>query len=107
MQSLVLVVQNSFPDSQVGTATASNSFFREIGASLGGAVVGALLTSRLTDLLASRLPGGAAGDTNSLIPAAVNELTNQLRDVLKAEGCPQGSAAAGIARDVGDRRRPR
>lgn len=83
MQILVLVVQNSFPDSQVGTATASNNFFREIGASLGGAVVGALFTSRLTDLLAERLPaGGGAGDANSFTPELVNNLPVAIRDII-------------------------
>ncbi|PUB21522.1 EmrB/QacA subfamily drug resistance transporter [Promicromonospora sp. AC04] len=84
MQILVLVVQNSFSDRQVGTATASNNFFREIGASLGGAVVGALFTSRLTDLLAERMPTGGeqAGDLNSLTPAAVNSLPDAIHDVI-------------------------
>lgn len=83
MQILILVVQNSFPDSQVGTATASNNFFREIGASLGGAVVGALFTSRLTNLLAERMPaGGEAGDVNSFTPAAINSLPDALHDII-------------------------
>lgn len=84
MQILVLVVQNSFPDSQVGTATASNNFFREIGASLGGAIVGALFTANLTSLLTERMPtgGGEAGDLNSLTPAAVRELPDQIRDII-------------------------
>ncbi|MBW9120491.1 MFS transporter [Microbacterium trichothecenolyticum] len=83
MQILVLIVQNSFPDSQVGTATASNNFFREIGASLGGAVVGALFTARLTGLLAERMPaGGAAGDTDSFTPAAVSALPDEIRDII-------------------------
>ncbi len=84
MQILVLVVQNSFPDSQVGTATAASNFFREIGASIGGAVVGALFSSRLTDLLAERMPatGAGAGDVNSLTPSAVADLPDALRDVI-------------------------
>ncbi|MDT0326964.1 MDR family MFS transporter [Nocardiopsis lambiniae] len=85
MQILVLIVQNSFPDSQVGTATASNNFFREIGASLGGAVVGSLFTSRLTDLLSERMPDhGATGtpDTNSLSPAALGTLPDAVQDVI-------------------------
>lgn len=83
MQILVLVVQNSFPDSQVGTATASNNFFREIGASLGGAVVGALFTARLTDLLAERLPtDGPAGDLNSFTPAVINALPDTIHDIV-------------------------
>lgn len=85
MQILVLIVQNSFPDSQVGTATASNNFFREIGASLGGAIVGALFTANLTDLLTDRMPrgsGGEAGDFNSLTPAAVHDLPDQIREII-------------------------
>ncbi|WP_129788322.1 MDR family MFS transporter [Promicromonospora panici] len=82
MQILILVVQNSFPDRQVGTATAANNFFREIGASLGGAVVGALFTSRLTDLLAERLPGGQAGDANSFTPELVNSMPDAVRDLV-------------------------
>ncbi|NTW38284.1 MAG: DHA2 family efflux MFS transporter permease subunit [Cellulomonadaceae bacterium] len=83
MQILVLVVQNSFPDAIVGTATASNNFFREIGASMGGAIVGTLFTSRLTSLLTERIPAGA-GDVamNSLTPAAVNALPDSVRDVI-------------------------
>ena len=83
MQILVLVVQNSFPDRQVGTATGANNFFREIGASLGAAVVGALFTSRLTDLLAERLPeGGQAGDANSFTPELVNGMPDALREAV-------------------------
>ncbi len=83
MQILVLIVQNSFPDAIVGTATAANNFFREIGASMGGAVVGAMFTSRLTTLLAERLPAEGAGtSTNSLTPAAVNALPDTVREVI-------------------------
>ena len=85
MQILILIVQNSFPDREVGTATASNNFFREIGASIGGAVVGSLFSSRLTDLLSTSLPagaGGAASDRNSLTPAAVNALPSAVKDVI-------------------------
>ncbi|MFE7407181.1 MDR family MFS transporter [Isoptericola sp. NPDC057559] len=84
MQILVLIVQNSFSDRIVGTATASNNFFREIGASMGGAVVGAIFTSRLTDLLAERVPADtvASGSMNSLTPAAVNAFPDALRDIV-------------------------
>lgn len=59
MQILVLVVQNSFPGAIVGTATSSNNFFRQIGSSLGAAIVGSLFVSRLTDILASSAASGA------------------------------------------------
>ncbi|GAA1490615.1 MDR family MFS transporter [Brachybacterium sacelli] len=88
MQNLVLIVQNTFPSSEVGTATASNNFFRQIGASLGSAVVGSVFTSRLTDLLSERMPAQAAaqmgggGDTNSLTPELVQYLPEKIQDVV-------------------------
>lgn len=85
MQILVLIVQNSFPISQVGTATASNNYFRQIGASLGSAVVGTLFTAKLTSLLAERLPSagtGTGGGSNSFTPHVVSQLPPQLHDIV-------------------------
>jgi hypothetical protein len=84
MQILVLIVQHSFPVRIVGTATAANNFFRQIGASLGAAVVGSLFTSRLVTLLAERLPAGSVsgGGTNALTPSAVQGLPAQVRDAI-------------------------
>jgi EmrB/QacA subfamily drug resistance transporter len=85
MQILILIVQNSFPNSQVGTATAANNYFRQIGASIGTAVVGSLFVARLTDLLTERLPAGAdaaAGGSNSFTPEAVRNLPDAIRDVI-------------------------
>jgi EmrB/QacA subfamily drug resistance transporter len=83
MQIFVLIVQNSFPLAVVGTATASNNYFRQIGASLGAAIVGSLFTARLLTLLGERLPaGGGAGDVNALTPAAVQQLPEEIRDAI-------------------------
>jgi EmrB/QacA subfamily drug resistance transporter len=84
MQILILIVQNSFPVSQVGTATASNNYFRQIGASLGSAIVGSLFVAKLTSLLADRLPNGgsAGGNSNSFTPAAVKQLPTAVRDII-------------------------
>jgi hypothetical protein len=85
MQILVLIVQNTFPNSQVGTATSSNNYFRQIGASIGTAVVGSLFIARLTELLDTRLPAAAAGvtgDTNSLTPGAVRDLPDAVREII-------------------------
>lgn len=49
MQTLVLVVQNAFPVSMVGTATAANNYFRQVGATLGMAFIGSVFTQRLMD----------------------------------------------------------
>lgn len=59
MQVTVLSVQNSVERSQMGTATSSVTFFRTIGSSLGGAVFGTVLLSRLNTHLAQALPAGA------------------------------------------------
>ena len=85
MQILILIVQNSFPLSEVGTATAGNNYFRQIGASLGSAIVGSLFVARLTSLLAERMSGAggaAAGSSNSFTPAAVRELPEAVRNVV-------------------------
>ena len=76
---LVLVVQNEFPASAVGMATAATGFFRKVGSVLGTSVVGALFTSGLARALAERLaPVGGVGalgtDANLLTPAIVHAL---------------------------------
>lgn len=82
MQLLVLIVQNTFPGRVVGTATAANNYFRQIGGSLGGAVVGSLFTSRLASQLSDRLPAGpaAVSDMNSLTPQLVSQLPEAIRE---------------------------
>jgi len=87
MQTLVLAVQNDFPASAVGTATSSNNFFREIGATLGIAGVGAIFTDRLIDQLAQRLDAtsaAAVGDPDSLTPALVQALPDAAREAVVA-----------------------
>jgi EmrB/QacA subfamily drug resistance transporter len=75
-QILVLIVQSSFPVTMVGTVTAANNFFREIGAALGSAVVGTLFTARLVENLS-----GTAGslDVTSLTPERVSRLPEGVR----------------------------
>ncbi|CAN5168095.1 MDR family MFS transporter [soil metagenome] len=82
MQILILIVQNTFPAREVGTATAANTYFRQIGASLGSAVVGTLFATRLTDLLAGSGATGSAGDSNSLTPDAVHQLPAAAQDLV-------------------------
>lgn len=74
MQLLVLVVQNEFPHAMVGTATAANNFFRQIGSTLGASLVGALFTSRLTADLAAKLPHVDNINMNRITPDFVQHL---------------------------------
>ncbi len=56
-QSLVnLIVQAAFPPSQIGVATSSTQFFRQIGNTVGVAIFGTLLTLNLTAELPRQLP---------------------------------------------------
>ena len=85
MQILVLIVQNTFHVRMVGTATAANNYFRQIGATLGSAFVGSLFATRLFDLLAERMPVSAAlgdGGAHSLTPDAVKHLPDAIRTVI-------------------------
>ncbi|MCK2199761.1 MDR family MFS transporter [Corynebacterium callunae] len=95
MQVLVLVVQNTLPVAVVGSATAVNNFFRQIGSSLGSALVGGMFVGNLSDLMAERMPAAMAAlspeeqaamaaqggvDSNDLTPAMVNQLPAPLHD---------------------------
>lgn len=60
MQVLVLIVQNSFPLSQVGTATSTNNFFRQIGSAIGASLSGSLFIHNMHNNLEERLPDALA-----------------------------------------------
>ena len=82
MQILVLIVQNSFPIAVVGTATAANNFFRQIGGAIGSALVGGIFVANLREQLATRMPAaiqelgaGAANYKDMLAPPARTRLT--------------------------------
>ncbi|MBP2354511.1 EmrB/QacA subfamily drug resistance transporter [Kribbella aluminosa] len=86
MQNLVLAVQNTVDVSEVGAAGATVTFFRSLGGAVGVSVLGAVLATRVTNLIAEHLrelgPGAAAAaqggsgsvlDVNSL-PAPVQAI---------------------------------
>ncbi len=82
MQVLVIVVQSAVDYRDLGTATSSATFFRQIGGSIGTAVFGAIFANVLVGNLAVRLrgvalPGGLAGASVSptqlaALPAAAH-----------------------------------
>jgi EmrB/QacA subfamily drug resistance transporter len=86
MQVVVLVAQNAVSPSLVGTATSTNNYFREVGASLGVAVFGTIFTTRLTDNLKDvfTTSGASAGDaanaTSTLDPQTLATLPDAIRD---------------------------
>ena len=87
MQFLTLVVQNAFPTSVVGTATAANNFFRQLGSTVGASLVGGLFTSRLTSLLSERLPAEVATSAgehgaSSLTPEIVASIPEPIHSII-------------------------
>ena len=60
MQVVILAVQNSAAQADLGVVTSSATFFRTMGGALGVAVYGAIFSSRLTAELTAGLAPGAA-----------------------------------------------
>jgi EmrB/QacA subfamily drug resistance transporter len=56
MSLFVVVVQNAFPPAVMGQVTSSLTFFRSIGATIGVAVFGWLMTTRFNATLDANLP---------------------------------------------------
>lgn len=106
MQILTLIVQNEFPARVVGTATAGNNYFRQVGATVGSAAVGSLFSERLVNGITERFAaftaqqaqqaqqqGAGAGqagagipqlDATSLTPQAVHQLPEPIRELVTA-----------------------
>ena len=80
MQNLVLIVQNAVPPAEVGAATSSSNFFRQIGASFGIAVFGSVFVARLDDALAARAV--PALDVDALSPQVLAGLPAPVQEAV-------------------------
>jgi EmrB/QacA subfamily drug resistance transporter len=80
MQNLILIVQNAVPPAEVGAATSSSNFFRQIGASFGIAVFGSVFVARLDDALAARAVPSL--DVNSLSPQVLAGLPAPVQEAV-------------------------
>lgn len=85
MQVVILIVQNAVPADEIGTATSSNNYFREVGAALGVAIFGTIFTNRLSEKLitvftdAGASPEQASQATATVDPAAMKLLPDEVR----------------------------
>ncbi|MBK7822291.1 MAG: MFS transporter [Tessaracoccus sp.] len=59
-QQYVLVIQNASTRLDLGVATASTQFFRNVGSTVGTAIAGAIMTAGLAEAILSHLPDNAA-----------------------------------------------
>jgi MFS family permease len=79
MQTILTAVQNAVDRSALGTATGAVTFFRQIGGSIGAALFGAILSSRLAVHLAHEFGGRAPNaDTNDV--QAIQRLSGPVKD---------------------------
>jgi EmrB/QacA subfamily drug resistance transporter len=74
MQVVVTAVQNSVDRRNMGTATASVTFFRSMGGAIGVALFGAILNIQLPKHLAAVVPAAAQAQLGSA-SASVNDVT--------------------------------
>jgi MFS family permease len=76
MQNLVLTVQNTVSLRDLGAASASVTFFRSLGGTIGVSVLGAVLANRVTADLATAL-NARAGSATAQLPGEVSALNLQ------------------------------
>jgi EmrB/QacA subfamily drug resistance transporter len=85
MQILVLVVQNAAPREDLGSATAANNYFRQIGGTVGSGIVGAAFASRLTSKISHLLPPGSSAhlpNVQALTPKELDALPHAVHSAL-------------------------
>jgi EmrB/QacA subfamily drug resistance transporter len=75
MQVLIIAVQNSVNPRDVGVATSGSTFFRSVGGTIGTALFGAVMTSRLTHELMAHLPSGSASS------AQISDMTSAMSKI--------------------------
>ncbi|MEW9527911.1 MDR family MFS transporter [Microbispora sp. NPDC049125] len=81
MQTIVTAIQNAVERSDMGTATSSTTFFRMMGAAIGTAIMGAVLTNRLTHYMAVEFGGKApSGNVDANNVQAIQQLPPQVKE---------------------------
>ncbi|WP_327706576.1 MFS transporter [Streptomyces decoyicus] len=90
MQTLVLAVQNAVPPRDMGVATASSTFFRQMGATAGTAIFLSVLFSTVGDKISSAFKDAASTERFQAAlhdPAVLRDPANKpVLDMLKHPG---------------------
>lgn len=99
MQTLVLAVQNAVPARDMGVATASSTFFRQMGGTLGTAIFLSIMFSTVGDKITAAFRGDAGQVFRSALadPAVVANPANQ--QIVQGAQSGDLSAASGVLND--------
>ena len=93
MQVYTLVVQNAVARRELGTATAAIQFFRNIGSTLGTAVLGTVMTASMSTSISDRIAALPAEDLAELTTAGstldASGLENAVLDPSALAGLPE------------------
>ncbi|MDK7750501.1 MDR family MFS transporter [Brevibacterium sp. UMB10442] len=92
MQTYTLVVQNAVDRTELGVATAAVQFFRNVGSTIGIAVLGSIMSSAMVPKIQEHLPAGAkdmggamgadSGVGSALDPAKLESLPGPIVDAI-------------------------
>jgi len=74
MQVFSLTVQNAVSPKMLGVATATSALFRNLGATIGIAVMGTIMSTSLVNKLKDIAASGASADYSKLDPAIAKQL---------------------------------
>ncbi|NOU92402.1 DHA2 family efflux MFS transporter permease subunit [Paenibacillus sp. LMG 31456] len=75
MPVFTLTVQNAVPASQLGVATATATLFRNLGGTIGIAILGSVMNSTMTNKLHNAMNSGAGVDLSKVSPEIAAQLT--------------------------------
>ncbi|MFJ6415260.1 MDR family MFS transporter [Paeniglutamicibacter sp. NPDC091659] len=97
MQNLVLIVQNAVTPAEIGVASSGIAFFRSLGGTIGVSVLGALMATKVADLMGAKSAElGAAiaalGEKGKAVTAslasgnipAVHSLPDSVRSIIES-----------------------
>jgi EmrB/QacA subfamily drug resistance transporter len=88
LQTIVTAIQNAVDFRDLGAATSSTTFFRQMGGAIGAAVFGAVLSSRLTHYLTQQLaqagvrPGAAGPRVDANDVQAIQRLAEPVKHLV-------------------------
>jgi EmrB/QacA subfamily drug resistance transporter len=99
MQPLTIIVQNAVPPSEIGVATSSATFFRQLGGTLGVAVFLSLLFSTLGDNIRDAFRSAAPGIQHA---AAAGQIPHTTVNDQVLAGLQDPSQGGGVFASVQD-----